>query len=77
MTLTPEVIQIVIQGGAVGILLVFGVMGYRLARLAIVRVSDFVTNHLAHNTEAVKEGTEVMRGMSVEIRSMSEKLDKD
>ncbi len=72
----PETVQIIIQGGAVGILLVFGAMGYRLARLAIVSVSDFVGNHLAHNTAAVEEGTEVMREMSAEIRGMSERLDR-
>lgn len=72
--LTPEVIQVVIQGGAVGLLLMFGIMGYRLALTAIDRVSTFVNNHLEHNTEAVKEGTEVMREMKTEIQHMSQKL---
>jgi hypothetical protein len=74
MALTPEVIQIVIQGGAVGLLLMFGVMGYNLARLAINKVSTFINNHLEHNTEAVKEGTEVMREVVSEIKIMSERL---
>lgn len=71
-----ELVQVIVQGGAVGILLVFGVLGYRLARLAIDKVSDFVSNHLAHNTEAVKEGTEVMREVVTEVKRMSGKLDK-
>ncbi len=72
--LTPEVIQIVIQGGAVGLLLVFGLFGYRVATMAIDKVSIFVNNHLEHNTEAVREGTEVMREMKSEITRMSDKL---
>ena len=75
--LTPEVIQIVIQGGAVGLLLVFGVMGYRLALTAIDKVSTFVNNHLEHNTEAVREGTEIMRQMKTEIVRMSDKLNRN
>ena len=72
--LDPEIVQIVIQGGAVGLLLMFGIMGYRLALTAIDRVSLFVNNHLEHNTKAVREGTEVMREMKTEIHHMSQKL---
>lgn len=46
--MSPEVIQIVIQGGAVGILLVFGVGIYKLARVGMDYFRDLVTNHLAH-----------------------------
>ena len=74
--LDPAIVQTIIQGGAVGLLFAFGCGGFYLARLAINKVSEFVNNHLAHNTAAVKEGTEVMREMSAEIRHMSEKLDK-
>ena len=56
-------------------MLMFGVMGYRLALTAMNNVSTFVNNHLEHNTEAVKEGTEVMREMKTEIVRMSDKLD--
>lgn len=73
--LTPEVIQIVIQGGAVGLLLMFGVMGYRVCTMVVDRVSVFVNNHLQHNTEAIREGTEVMREMKTEIVRMSSKLE--
>lgn len=75
--LDPEIVQIVIQGGAVGLLLMFGVMGYRVATLAIDKVSVFINNHLEHNTEAVREGTAVMREVVTEVRHMSEKLDGD
>ncbi len=71
----PQIVQTIIQGGAVGLLLMFGVMGYRLALTAMNNVSTFVNNHLEHNTEAVKEGTEVMREMKTEIVRMSDKLD--
>ena len=73
--LTPEVIQIVIQGGAVGLLLMFGIMGYNLARQGIDRVSTFVNNHLEHNTQAVEAGTEVMRDVASEVRRMSDRMD--
>ncbi len=70
----PQIVQTIIQGGAVGLLLMFGIMGYRLALTAIDKVSLFVNNHLEHNTEAVREGTEVMREMKTEIQHMSQKL---
>ncbi len=75
--LTPDVIQIIVQGGAVGLLLMFGIMGYRVALTAIDKVSTFVNNHLEHNTEAVKEGTEVLREVKTEIIRMSDKLNKE
>ena len=71
----PQIVQTIIQGGAVGLLLVFGVFGYRIATLAINKVSIFVNNHLQHNTEAVQEGTEVMREVKTELIRMSSKLD--
>ncbi len=70
-----DLIQVIVQSGAVGLLLVFGLFGYRVATMAIDRVSTFVNNHLEHNTEAVREGTEVMREMKTEITRMSDKLD--
>ena len=73
----PQIVQTIIQGGAVGLLLVFGVFGYRVAMVAIDRVSIFVNNHMSHLTEAVQEQTEVTREMSVEIKNMSTKLDSN
>ncbi len=73
----PEIVQIVIQGGAVGLLLMFGVMGYRVCTMVVDRVSTFVNNHLEHNTAAVEEGTAVMREVATEVRRMSDKLGTD
>ena len=70
-----DVIQVIVQGGAVGLLLMFGVLGYRFALAAMNKVSEFVNNHLEHNTEAVREGTEVMKDVANEVRHMSGKLD--
>lgn len=75
--LTPEVIQIIVQGGAVGLLLMFGLLGYKFALAAMDKVSVFVNNHMRHNTEAVQEGTQVMREMKTEIVRMSDKLGKE
>lgn len=73
----PQIVQTIIQGGAVGLLLVFGLFGYRVAMVAIDRVSIFVNNHMSHLTEAVQEQTEVTREMSTEIKNMSTKLDSN
>ncbi len=74
--LDPQIIQVVIQGGAVGILLMFGFFGYKLARLAIDKVSLFANNHVAHLTKAVQEGTGAMREVKTEIVVMAGKLDQ-
>ena len=71
--LDPIIIQTIIQGGAVGLMLVSIVLGYKIARLAINKGFDFVSNHLAHNTEAIKEGN---KEVVLEIRRLSDKLDK-
>ena len=68
-----ELVQAIIQGGAVGLMLVSIVLGYKIARLAINKGFDFVSNHLAHNTEAIKEGN---KEVVLEIRRLSDKLDK-
>ena len=72
----PQIVQTIIQGGAVGLLLVFGLFGYRVATMAIDKVSIFVNNHMSHLTEAVREQTEVAREMGAEIKNMSATLDK-
>ena len=77
MIVEPETIQIIIQGGAVGLMLVTLFLGYKLARMAIDRVSIFVNNHLAHNTEASHEGTEVVREVKTEIIRLSSKMDRE
>ena len=73
----PTTIQIIIQGGAVGILLAFGVGGFILAKLLINRGFEFVNNHMAHNTEAVADGTEATREVVAEIKRLTDRLDKN
>ena len=42
-----DIIQIIIQGGAVGLLLAFGYFGYRLANRLMTFGFTLVTNHLS------------------------------
>ena len=49
----PDTIQIIIEGGMVSILLVFGVGVYKLARHLMDLSSTFVNNHLTHLTESL------------------------
>ncbi len=76
MLFEAETIQIIIQGGAVGLMLATLVMGYRIARLSIDRVSTFINNHLEHNTTAINEATAATKEMSTDIRRLVDKLDK-
>jgi len=45
--MNPEIIQIIIQGGAVGLLLAFGYLGYRLANRLMTFGFALITNHLS------------------------------
>ena len=51
MDFDTNTIQIIIQGGAVGLLLVFGFLGYKLARLLLTLGQDLLVNHINHLTE--------------------------
>ena len=51
MPVDTSTIQIIIQGGAVGLLLVFGFLGYKLARLLLSLGEDMLVNHINHLTE--------------------------
>ena len=53
MTFNPEVIQVVIQGGAVGLLLAFGYLGYKLANRIISAGMTIIGNHMAHVEQAL------------------------
>ena len=53
--ITTEVIQIIIQGGAVGGLLAFGWGAYKISRLLIETTEKLIGNHLETLTEAVRE----------------------
>ena len=48
MLFNPEVIQVIIQGGAVGLLLAFGYLGYKLANRIIGIGATIITNHIVH-----------------------------
>lgn len=50
-----DVIQTLIQGGAVGLLLAFGFGIYKLTHQAIDVVSNMATNHLAHLTNTLND----------------------
>ena len=51
MPVDTSTIQIIIQGGAVGLLLVFGFLGYKLARLLLNLAQDMLINHIQHLTD--------------------------
>lgn len=53
MDFDTNTIQIIIQGGAVGLLLVFGFLGYKLARLLLNLGQDLLINHINHLTEEI------------------------
>ncbi len=76
LDMAPETIQIIIQGGAIGILLTFGAGFFVLAKLAINRGFEFVSNHMEHNTAAIEEGTTATKEMGADIKRLVEKLDK-
>lgn len=50
-----QLIQIIIQGGAVGILLVFGYGAYKIANRVITVAQSLLGNHLNDLTEAIKD----------------------
>ena len=52
---TADIIQVVIQGGAVGVLLAFGYGIYKLARRVIDAGSILISNHLAHLTNTLEK----------------------
>jgi hypothetical protein len=51
--LNLELVQIIIQGGAVGLLLAFGYFGYKLANRIIGAGLTIITNHLSHLNETM------------------------
>ena len=53
MTFNAEAVQVVIQGGAVGLLLAFGYLGYKLANRLISVGMQIIGNHMAHVEQAL------------------------
>ncbi|KKN47441.1 hypothetical protein LCGC14_0662810 [marine sediment metagenome] len=75
--MSPEIIQIVIQGGAVGLFLVAIVLGYRLLHLAINKVSEFVGNHMTHLTETLGRVEKTLAHLDASIDRLVKQEDKD
>ena len=51
MPVDTNTIQVIIQGGAVGLLLVFGFLGYKLSRLLLSFGQEMLLNHIQHLTD--------------------------
>jgi len=51
MPVDTNTIQVIIQGGAVGLLLVFGFLGYKLSRLLLSFGQEMLLNHVQHLTD--------------------------
>ncbi len=49
-----DIVQTIVQGGAVGLLLAFGFGGYKVAMKLIAVGSNLISNHLSTLTEEVK-----------------------
>ena len=51
--ITLDLIQVIVQGGAVGLLLAFGYLGYRFANRLLTVGAALITNHLSHLEKAL------------------------
>jgi hypothetical protein len=65
---SPDIIQIIIQGGAVGVLLAFGFGVYKVVRRLIEVGSAFATNHVVHLTDALDKNTAVLARLDESIK---------
>ncbi len=48
-----DLIQVIVQGGAVGLLLAFGYLGYKFANRLLTVGAALITNHLTHLEQAL------------------------
>jgi len=48
-------VEIIIQGGAIGLMLVFGYGIYKIVRRVIDAAVEFATNHMSHLTSTLEE----------------------
>ncbi len=62
-----DIVQTIVQGGAVGLLLAFGFGGYKVAMKIITVGTLLITNHLSTLTEEV-------RGVRVELAELTDTL---
>lgn len=66
--LDPEIIQIIIQSGAVGLMLTTLFLGYKIANKLINVGSLLISNHLTHMTE-------VMEGVRSSLERLNNTID--
>lgn len=64
-----DVISVVIQGGAIGVLLAFGFGAYQIARKLIDVGSELMTNHLSHLTGTLEKLNDTMERLEVRIEN--------
>ena len=69
-------IQLLIQGGAVGLALVVIVGVYLLIRRGMELVNVFVTNHIAHQTAAIDRQTTAIAKNTKVLRKLDESVNQ-
>ena len=62
-----DLIQVIVQGGAVGLLLAFGYFGYKIANRLITVSMDLIGNHLNHITTALLKVEKVLEKLDQSI----------
>ena len=55
-----DLVQVIVQGGAVGLLLAFGYFGYKLANRLITVGVALIGNHLNHINQALVKVEQVL-----------------
>ena len=70
----PNTIQLILQAGAVGLLLVFGVGAYLIIRRGMEIVNAFVSNHLSHLTSAIEKNTDMLDKLDETVNSLNRRM---
>lgn len=70
---SPEIVNVIVQGGAVALLLVAMYGGYRIANKIIDRTAAMMENHLTHLTDAVNEGAKVISAVAADIKRIADR----
>ena len=65
-----DIVQTIVQGGAVGLLLAFGFGGYKVAMKIITVGTLLITNHLNTLTEEVHGVREELATLSSDLRGI-------
>lgn len=72
--MNPDTVQTIIQGGAVGLALVVIGGAYFTIRRSMELVNSFVTNHMAHLTDALNKNTEVLEHLDETVQALNRRL---